>query len=107
MTAGQRNRMIAFQKATVTEDAYGGEQSAWSDYATTFAEVRFGTGQERREAAQEQAGQSATFIVAWSPALADVKLRDRITFDGGNWDITSVAPVGLNKELHFTAVRDR
>lgn len=107
MTVGKRNRQIAIERATVTVDDYGGETATWAVYATVRAEVLFGTGQERREAAQEQAQQSATFIVAWSPLLDAVEVHDRISFDGSDWDITNIAPVGLNKELHFTAVRAR
>ncbi len=105
MTAGKRNRRVTFERATVTTDDYGAEVPTWADYAEAWAEVLFGTGQERREAAQEAGGQAATFIVPWSPSLAAVALTDRIQALSATWDITSIAPVGLNKELHFTAVR--
>jgi hypothetical protein len=32
-------------------------------------------------------------------------LTYRINFDGDAWDITSKVPIGLNRELHFTATR--
>jgi SPP1 family predicted phage head-tail adaptor len=98
-------RRITFERAIVTQDAHGGEIEAWSAVADAFAEVLFGTGQERREAAQELATQAATFIVPWTPTLATVAAKDRINGIGVLWDITSAALVGLNKEIHFTAVR--
>lgn len=100
-----RNRLIAFETATTTEDNYGGTVSTWGQVATAWAEVLYGSGQERREAAQEAGTQAATFICMWTPTLAGVGIKDRIQFDGSAWDITSVAPIGLNKELHITAVR--
>lgn len=105
MTAGRRNRLISVERATVTTDDYGGEVQTWGDYAIALAEVLFGTGQERRQAAQEGGTQVATFIVVWSPELAATKLIDRIQGMGAAWNITSVVPIGLGKEIHFTATR--
>lgn len=105
MKAGQRNRQVVFEKGTATGDDYGGETIVWDGHATVLAEVLFGTGQERREAAQEAGSQAATFLVAWSPVLADVVIKDRISFNGSDWDITNVTLVGLNREIHFTATR--
>jgi len=102
---GKRTRRILIQRATATTDDYGAEVQTWGAYAETFAEVLFGTGQERREAAQEAASAPATFIVPWTPLLAAVAVKDRISALGGTWDITSAIPVGLNKEIHITATR--
>ena len=102
--AGQRDRLIVFERGSATGDAYGGETPAWAELARAYARVRYGTGQERREAAQEAATQAATFECNWTAALAGVRVSDRVQFDGP-WDITSVAPIRLNDEIHFTAVR--
>jgi head-tail adaptor len=46
MTAASlRTELIVIQRATVTEDGYGGEEESWSTYATRRARVRFGTAQ--------------------------------------------------------------
>lgn len=105
MTAGNRTRRIIIERGTTTQDDYGGDVTVWAPYADAWAEVLFGTGQERREAAQEAGNQAATFIVLWTPTLAATKLADRIQAIGVAWDITSIAPIGLNKEIHFTATR--
>lgn len=106
MSAGERNRRIDFVRLDTATDDYGGEiESAPDQVAGVFAKVMFGTGQERREAAQEAGSQAATFIVLWTPKLDAVGVTDRIRFDGADWDITNIAPVGLNRELHFTATR--
>lgn len=104
MDAGERDQLITFQRATVTVDDHGGETPTWAAHTTAWAQVRRGTGEERRQAAQEQGSQKATFVTDWSPTLEAVMITDRITYRGDAWDITDVAPNG-NKEIQFTAVR--
>lgn len=105
MRSGPRNRLITIERATTTIDDYGGEVSTWEAYAEAYAEVRFGTGQERREAAQESATAAATFRVLDNPQTRAVTTRDRIQFDGAAWDITSNVPLGLNEGREITATR--
>lgn len=104
MDPGQRDSLITFQRGTPTPDDYGGETIVYSTLTTAWARVRYGTGQERREAAQERASQAATFECEWSATLAAVLVTDRISFDSDTWDIISKAPLG-HKEIHFAAVR--
>jgi head-tail adaptor len=104
MDPGKRDRLVTFERATVTTDDHGGETLTWAELVQAWARVRYGTGQERREAAQERSDQVASFECIWTPTLATVAVTDRISF-GGAWDITSAALVGLNREIHFTAVR--
>jgi SPP1 family predicted phage head-tail adaptor len=105
MDAGKRDRLVTFERSTPTVDVYGDEIHAWTEYAKAWAAVEVGTGKERREAAQEAASAPATFKVLWTPTLAALTTKDRISAGGVIWDIKSVAPVGLNIELHITAVR--
>lgn len=101
---GLRESLVTFQRGTPTTDNYGGETIVWATHTTAYAYVRYGTGQERREAAQEGAAQAATFECDWNATLAGVLLTDRISWDGDFWDITSRSPLGHN-EIHFAAVR--
>lgn len=71
-----------------------------------WARIRFGNAQEKREAAQEQGIQSATFEMIPTNALRTVTLKDRIQFDDSDWDITEVAPLERNL-IRFTAARSR
>lgn len=108
--AGERPTLVRFQRGTPNGDDYTDESSIdWETLTLDVkvaAKVLYGTGQERRQAAQEGAEQAATIMVNWTPTLAGVVPKDRATFDGFEWDITAPpARVGLNDELHFTAVR--
>jgi SPP1 family predicted phage head-tail adaptor len=104
--AGDRATLVTFERGTPSSDGYGGETLTWASIERAWAKVLYGTGSERRQAAQEGADQAVTIMVNWTPALADVVPKDRASFDGFAWDITSPpARVGQNNELHFTAVR--
>jgi SPP1 family predicted phage head-tail adaptor len=104
MGAGDRSYVVTFQRATTTEDDYGQPIDTWADYVTATARVRFGTSQEKREAAQESASQTATFECLRSTKVDSVTVKDRIVFDGSDWDITSRDPLD-RKTVRFTGVR--
>ncbi len=104
---GQREFLITIQRGTPTSDDYGGETQSWATLTTAYARIRYGTGQERREAAQERASQAATFECDWNSALAGVLVNDRLYVNETPdqfWDIISSAPLG-HHEIHFAAVR--
>lgn len=103
--AGERTELIVFERATVTEDGYGGETSVWATYASRRARVRFGTAQEKREAAQEGGVQTATFECERSAVLDAVTLEDRISYLGSAWDLTEVALLDT-KTIRFTGTRN-
>lgn len=107
MTAhGRRNTLITFQRDTgTTTDAHGGKIENWQDYCKEWAAVRFGSAQERREAAQESASQAATFrVLANSKTRALTPLHRISGYLGANWDIIGVAQFG-RAEIDITAVR--
>lgn len=104
MNASNRTELIVFHRATTSENEYGEAIQTWSTYTSRRARVRFGTAQEKREAAQEGGTQSATFECVRSAALDAVTLKDRISYLGSLWDITEVAPLD-RKTIRFTAIR--
>lgn len=106
MNRGQFDKLIVVQRAEVTQDEYGTEVSTWEEEEKAWARVRFGRAEEKRVAAQEGGLQSATFEVTPTTKLLAVSLKDRIQFDGSDWDISEVAPLARNL-LRFTAVRNR
>ena len=106
MDSRKRNRKIVFQRGIPTEDQYGGEILTWQDFCTEWAAVIFGTGQERRAAAQEQATLPATFQVLRNSKTATLTPKDRILFDGVVWGITSAVPSKeFNAGIDVTAIR--
>jgi len=103
---GRLNQRITFQRATITDDDHGGEVESWSNYASAWAEVHFGTGQERRAAAQEASSQSASFVVLANTQTLALTARDRIGgYLGSDWDIVLVFPDQRAGTVEITAVR--
>lgn len=104
-TSSQRNELIVFQYATITENEYNEKVQSWAEYVQRQARIRFGNAQEQREAAQENASQTATFECVRSLALEAVTLNDhRIFYDGSAWDLTEKAKLD-RKTIRFTATR--
>jgi head-tail adaptor len=103
-SASQRTELIVFERATISEDGYGQAIETWATYATRRARVRFGTAQEKREAAQEGGVQSATFECERSSTLDSVTLKDRISYLSSSWDLTEIAPLD-RKTIRFTGTR--
>jgi head-tail adaptor len=105
--AGQRDRLIVFQRSVTITDDYGGAiPETPSEFTRAMARVRFGRADEQRRAAQEGAQQAATFECVTTAQLRQVVMTDSIQFDGSDWDITEVAP--LDREtIRFTATRSK
>lgn len=106
--ASERKWLITFLEAAETTNEYNEAVPDWDNpttLATRRARVRFGTAQEKREAAQEGGVQSATFECVRSAALNAVTLKHRIGFDGSQWDIVERAPLD-NADIRFTGVRN-
>jgi head-tail adaptor len=95
MSAGRYDEQIILQRATTSQDAAGEETLVWSSLATEWAWVSYGKGNERRQAAMEQAQQAATFRVNDNTATRSVGLKDRLVVKGTDqvWDIVGNVPV--------------
>ena len=107
MPAGQRAYTVAFIAAATSTNDYNETVEDWDNpttLATATARVRFGTAQEKREAAQESASQAASFECLRTPTLDAIPMTARIQFDGSQWDINERAPLD-RQTIRFTAVR--
>jgi head-tail adaptor len=104
--AGELDSRVAVLARTVTEDDYGGEVETWAESGLLSAKVNYGTGREQREAAQEVASLPATVLLRWSSYTSALGTADnRLRFDGGDWDIESVAPLGRGVAVSVTVRR--
>jgi head-tail adaptor len=103
--AGRRNRLILIERATPVLDAHGGENASWAVLCRAWCEVRFGSSEERRRAAQEHASQSALFALATTPRLRLVTPLDRIRFMDAVWDISGVSIEGDGADMVIAATR--
>lgn len=106
MSRGEFDTLISIVRPNFVVDDYGGRTEAGDPtlIEPAYARVRYGLAQEKRQAAQERASQTATFEVYPTSALLTTVETDRIESSRGNWDITEVAPLKRNI-LRFTGVR--
>ena len=104
LRAGALRERITIERASAASNDYNEEVLTWATLATVRAQVLYGTGRERREAAQEVASVPATFRVRQSSDSASWTPKDRILFAGAAWDIVSNVPIGRDGR-EITAVR--
>jgi head-tail adaptor len=105
IAAGKRDRKIAFYPRTLGQDALGVETESDGTAVLAWANVRFGTGAERRDLAQAGSMQTATFRVLSTASLRTVTERWQIQFLGARWGIVSIAQLGEADEIEFTATK--
>lgn len=104
MDQGQRPHLVRIQQAVTATDDHGGETKTWHDIGSAWAKFFPGSGQERREAAQENASITAVFNFDWSPAVAGIVPTDRLYAFDTVWDVVSAVVLGANKDVDVTAV---
>jgi hypothetical protein len=106
MKAGPRDKLVGIWRAgPAFNDGYTMQPGALAEVGTTYAEVRFGTGQERREAAQESAVIAATFVMDANEFTRSIAVTDTLRFQDGDWDISSSIPGRDRSEWQVTATR--
>lgn len=104
--AGDRYHRIAVERATVTTDSYNEEVRSWVLFTEAYAQIRWGSGDQRMQAAQEGGVQAVTFIVMQTPDLRAVTITDRIVRGDEMWNIVAIADGRQRGEIEFTARRD-
>lgn len=91
MSAGLRDQLITLERFTATQDDHNEDVETWASIGTEWAQVFYGRGDERRAAAREQGGQTATFQILSNELTTTLTIKDRISFNG-EWDIHGISP---------------
>ena len=107
MNPGQLETLIQLERATTTTGDYNAKTSTWNPIGNEWADVSYGTGSERRQAAQEKGQAPATFRVRDNEITRTVKTSDRlVTLDDEQvWDISSNVPANEPGFRDIAAVR--
>lgn len=106
MSAGRRDQLVTLQRASAVQDGYGEEALTWGVLATEWAQVFYGRGDERRQAAAEQGTQAATFQLLSNETTRGLTIKDRIVANDVNWDVQGISPDTPKRGLlEVTAVR--
>ena len=107
MTAGKRRDLVTIERGVASQDALGEETLDWGSLGQEWAEIIYGNGVEQRQAAMEGGSLPATFLVNDNAMTRSVRLKDRIIFDEGVWDITDNKPANRAGERAIMATRSR
>jgi len=87
---GERRHRVVFQRATVTQDAFGEPDQTWAALCTSWALVQPMKGAERFSANQVQGEVDTRIVTRYRGELADLQPKDRAVWDGRNYDIKAV-----------------
>lgn len=102
MVASRRDKLVSIQRADVVTDAFGEEVQTWRELGAEWAAIRFGRGEERRQAAQTQATQSVTFIVLDNGLTRGLTAKDRIVWNNAIWDLAGPGQPLTRGEIEIT-----
>lgn len=104
MSAGKFDRRISLQRATSTDDGFTSAGSvSWNTLAEVWAQVMPVSDGERWRASQLSAVVTHRFKIRYSAAVSSLNGKDRLLFDGQEFDISGVKEIGRKKELEITA----
>jgi head-tail adaptor len=103
MQAGQMDRRVRFERATLTDDGVAMTE-VWAPHGAPIwaakAEISDG---ERWRAGEVAAHVTTRFRVRWSAFAAGITAKDRLVCEGRTFDITGVKEIGRREGLEFTA----
>lgn len=104
MQAGNLDRRITLQRATVTRDEYNAEVSTWATLATVAASYEPIKDGERFRAGERAADMSTRFQVRYSSDVSGLTAEDRLIFEGRTYEIEHVKEIGRREGLELTTV---
>lgn len=103
MHAGALDRRISLMRNEPSQSARGGLAENWVALATVWAAVRYDRGGERF-VTQQVVGQGVvTFTIRWSTAVQSLTVKDRVSFDGRDFDIRDVRELGRRDGIEIDA----
>lgn len=104
LRAGELDRRITLQRATVTRDGLNNPVEAWGDHATVWAKYEPVSDGEKFRAGERASEIGARFTIRYSSQVADLSPKDRLIFAGRAYAITRVKEVGRRVALELTVV---
>jgi SPP1 family predicted phage head-tail adaptor len=101
--AGQMDRRITLRRATITQNAFGEAIAVWGDLTTVPAHFMPVSDSERYRSDEMAADITSRFRIRWSATTGTVTPRDRLTYQGREYDIHGVKEMGRRDFLEITA----
>ena len=103
MQAGPLDRRITIERATVTLDAFGGEDLIWLTLSVLWASMTPISDGERFRSDERAADITTRFVVRRSNLTKTIDAKDRILFEGRIYQIYGVKEIGFRDGVEITA----
>lgn len=101
LRSGRRDREIVVQRnGGNTKDSIGFPQASWAEFWSGWAEYIPMNGAELLKSKREVGVQLAKFVTLY---ISGVTEKDRVVYDGQNWDILFVREIGRREGTEITA----
>lgn len=103
MDAGALDRRVTLRRYSLDHDQQNNPVEVWTDLATVWASWRRATANERLVSGQVGAQVTDVFELHWSPTVAALDPKDRLSFAGRDYDIIEVTEIGRREGLLIRA----
>jgi len=104
MGAGKYDRLINLMRSTKTEDGVGQPIETFSSLKEKVpAKHNPISDGERLHGGGVFSSVSDRFRIRWSNIVSDLNPKDRVQYNGKDYDIVGVKEIGRRKELEITA----
>ena len=106
MQAGRRDTLVVIQGFTASRNARNDDVRSWATHCTEWAAFRWGSADERINAAAASGAQSATVTLLSNAATRAITPgAHRLTMGGQIWNIVGVSPIDRGT-VQLTVQRD-
>ena len=99
---GVMDREVKIQRRTLEENAFAERVEVFTDLLTVWAAVEYPISRQDEQIADGL--NLTTSPVNFTIRDTDITVKDRIVYDGDNYDIINIAQIGRNDRLKITAV---
>jgi len=99
---GVMDRQITIQRRELEENAFAERVEVFTDLLTVWAAVEYPISRQDEQIADGL--NLTTSPVNFTIRDTDITVKDRIVYDGDNYDIINIAQIGRNDRLKITAV---
>lgn len=101
MRAGKLDQIITVQRFTNTVDDLGTPIETWTDLVTVRAQI---IQQSTEEFIRGYGASDDTIVIFRTRWIDDITTADCVVFDGDNFNIKELKPIGRRKGLDIRAV---
>ncbi len=104
MRAGSLTKRVTILRAESSVNDYNEAVMTWGEFCSVWAREEPISDSERFRAGETLANRKSRFTIRHSADVSSVDPRDRLRFDGRDWDIEGVKSAGAHGEsIEITA----